>query len=126
MARGPDTDNPDTASRRDAAYPIQPRVDRATHLKVRIVILRVPGESKFVASTLEDPKVSVSASTRKGAQEAAMRAYVAKHGAKAKVRNLEWATAEEEARFAPVLRERSAEPSMSAEHWLKKSRRAAK
>ena len=126
MARGLKTHNLDAPTRRDPAYPIQARVDTATHLTARIVILRVPGEPKFVASTLEDPKVSVSASTRKGAQEAAMRAYVAKHGAKGAAARPQWATAEEEAHFGPILRERSTEPPVSADHWLKKSRRAAK
>lgn len=126
MSRGLKSTSIDAAPHPDPAYPIQARVDTVTHLTVRIVILRVPGEPKFVASTLEDPKVSVSASTRKGAQEAAMRAYVAKHGAEGAGARPQWATAEEEAQFGPILRERSAEPPVSADHWLKKSRRAAK
>lgn len=79
MARRMKKPDVDVFPHRDPSYPIQPRIDMATHTRARIVILAVPGEAKFVASTLEDPKVSVIAPTRKAAQEAAMRAYVAKH-----------------------------------------------
>lgn len=79
MSRSMKNPDEDVFPHRDPTYPIQPRIDTATRTRARIVILAVPGEAKFVASTLEDPKVSVSAPTRKAAQEAALRAYVAKH-----------------------------------------------
>ena len=79
MARRMKNPDVDVFPHRDPSYPNHLRIDTATHTRSRIVILAAPGEAKFVASTLEDPKVSVIAPTRKAAQEAAMRAYVVKH-----------------------------------------------
>lgn len=66
----------------DPSYPVRPLIDTATHTRATVVILPIPGQRSFVASTLEDQKILVSASTRKGAQRAAMDAYVAKHAAR--------------------------------------------
>lgn len=63
----------------DPSYPIRPLIDAETNIAGTVIVLPVPGTRQFVASTLEDPKVSVTASTRKSAERAAMRAYVEKH-----------------------------------------------
>lgn len=132
MSRSMKNPDEDVFPHRDPSYPIQPRIDTATHMRARIVILAVPGEAKFVASTLEDPKVSVSAPTRKAAQEAALRAYVAKHSPMRAnpepVANKygKFATPEEEAYFGRIIRSRKSERTISADKWLNKRPRAAK
>lgn len=66
----------------DPSYPIRPLIDAETNIAGTVIVLPVPGTRQFVASTLEDPKVSVTASTRKSAERAAMRAYVEKRSSK--------------------------------------------
>lgn len=62
----------------DPASPIRPLIDVETKITGTVVVLPVPGKRQFVATTLEDPRISVSAATRQGAQKAAMDAYIQK------------------------------------------------
>jgi len=100
----------------DRAYPIRPLVNPQTQTKVTILVLPIPGGRQFVASTLEDPKVSVVASTRKSAQDAAMRAYVEKHAPK-KNTTLD----DEDVRDMALIRKARKEPRVS---WQLVKRRA--
>jgi len=111
----------------DPSYPVRPLIDTATKIRATVVILPMPGLRSFVASTLEDQGILVSASTRKGAQTAAMDAYVAKHSpGPASKSNPRYATPEEESYVKRIIRTRQSERSISADKWLKKGPRAAR
>lgn len=102
----------------DPAYPIRPLIDTATKQKATIIIVRVPGQKKFVATTLEQPQVNVMATTRKAVQDAAMRAYLA-----LKVRNsADAGEDDQDRRDIALIRKSRKEPRFS---WIRSNAKRA-
>lgn len=72
---------PKTSAMRDD-YPIQEVTNPESKLTATVIVLPIPGGRGFIAATLEDPTLSVRATTRVAAQKAAMKAYAKKHAPK--------------------------------------------